>query len=67
MYPVVDEKIITLSKCEIDAVKDVNKWKFINNDKKKTKNDRSKYICIFKLRAISNSLIPFQTLHLIFS
>ena len=33
MYPVVDETITTLSTCELDTVKDANKWKFNNNDK----------------------------------
>ena len=45
MYPVVDEAIKTLSKCEIDAVKDANNWKFIKNDQKPKMIKQSVYIC----------------------
>jgi len=45
MYPIVDESIITLSRCEIDAVKDANNWKFIDNDKKPKMIIQSAYIC----------------------
>jgi hypothetical protein len=34
MYPIVDEAVIEISKCEIDAVKDANYWKLNNDDKK---------------------------------
>ena len=45
MYPIVDESITILSKCEIDAVKDANNWKFIDNDKKPKMIKQSAYIC----------------------
>src|SRR5688500_17214131 len=33
MYPIVNEAIKDISRCEIDAVKDANNWKFIKNNK----------------------------------
>ncbi len=45
MYPIVDEAVIEISRCEIDAVKDANNWKFINNDKKPKMLEQSVYIC----------------------
>ncbi|MGE3859485.1 MAG: M57 family metalloprotease [Nitrososphaeraceae archaeon] len=45
MYPVVDEAITTLSKCEIDAVKDANNWKFVKNDQKPKMIKQSVYVC----------------------
>ncbi len=44
MYPIVDEAVIEISSCEIDAVKDANNWKFINNDKKPKMLEQSVYI-----------------------
>lgn len=44
MYPIVDEAVIEISRCEIDAVKDANNWKFINNDKKPKMLEQSVYI-----------------------
>ena len=46
MYPIVDESITILSKCEIDAVKDANNWKFIKNNKKPKMIKQSAYICL---------------------
>ena len=34
MSPVVNETVTKISTCEVDAVKEGNNWKFINNDKK---------------------------------
>jgi predicted Zn-dependent protease len=34
MSPVVNETVKQISTCEVDAVKDVTNWKFIDNDKK---------------------------------
>ncbi len=45
MYPIVDQTVIEISRCEIDAVKDANNWKFINNDKKPKMLEQSVYIC----------------------
>jgi predicted Zn-dependent protease len=45
MYPVVDEPITTLSKCEIDAAKDANNWKFVKNDQKPKMIKQSVYVC----------------------
>ena len=45
MYPIVDEAVRQISSCEIDAVKDANNWKFINNDKKPKMLEQSAYIC----------------------
>src|SRR5919112_2494341 len=45
MYPIVDEAVIEISRCEIDAVKDANNWKFIKNDKKPKMLEQSVYIC----------------------
>jgi hypothetical protein len=45
MYPIVDEAVIEISRCEIDAVKDANNWKFIKNNKKPKMLEQSVYIC----------------------
>jgi predicted Zn-dependent protease len=45
MYPIVDEAVTQISKCEIDAVKDANNWKFIKNDKKPKMLEQSVYMC----------------------
>ena len=45
MYPIVNEIIMEISRCEIDAVKDANNWKFINNNKKPKMLEQSVYIC----------------------
>jgi hypothetical protein len=45
MYPIVNETVTKISKCEIDAVKDANNWKFIKNDKKPKMLEQSVYIC----------------------
>src|SRR5687768_14148723 len=45
MYPIVGEVITKISKCEIDAVKDANNWKFIKNDKKPKMLEQSRYHC----------------------
>jgi predicted Zn-dependent protease len=45
MYPIVDEAVMKISSCEIDAVKDANNWKFIKNDKKPKMLEQSVYIC----------------------
>ena len=45
MYPIVDQTVIEISRCEIDAVKDANNWKFIENNKKPTMLEQSVYIC----------------------
>src|SRR5215204_1685568 len=45
MYPIVDETFMKISRCEIDAVKDANNWKFIKNDKKPKILEQSVYIC----------------------
>lgn len=44
MYPVVNE-VAKISKCETDAVKDANHWKFVKNDKKPKMLEQSVYIC----------------------
>ena len=46
MYPVVDETITTLSKCEIDAAKDANNWKFIKNDQKPKMMIKQAHVCL---------------------
>ena len=46
MYPIVDESITTLSKCEINAVRDANNWKFIHNDKKPKMIKQRAHICL---------------------
>ena len=46
MYPVVDEAITALSTCEINAVKNANNWKFINNDKKPKMIKQTAYLCL---------------------
>jgi Matrixin len=45
MYPVVNEVVAKISKCETDAVKDANNWKFVKNDKKPKMLEQSVYIC----------------------
>ena len=45
MYPIVNEAVMKISTCEIDAVKDANNWKFIKNDKKPKMLEQSVYIC----------------------
>ena len=45
MYPIVGEVVTKISKCEIDAVKDVNNLKFIKNDKKPKMLEQSIYHC----------------------
>ena len=45
MYPIVNEAIKDISRCEIDAVKDANNWKFIKNNKKPKMLEQSVYIC----------------------
>jgi len=45
MYPIVDETFMKISRCEIEAVKDANNWKFIKNDKKPKMLEQSVYIC----------------------
>lgn len=45
MYPIVDQTVIEISRCEIDAVKDANNWKFIENNKKPRMLEQSVYIC----------------------
>jgi hypothetical protein len=45
MSPIVDEDIIKISQCEIDAVKDANNWKLIKNDKKPKMLEQSVYKC----------------------
>jgi hypothetical protein len=57
MYPIVNEAVMKISRCEIDAVKDANNWKFIKNDKKPKMLEQSVYIYktllrIFILREI---------------
>jgi predicted Zn-dependent protease len=46
MSPVVNETVKQISTCEIDAVKDANNWKFINNDKKPKMIKQSVYLCL---------------------
>ena len=45
MYPIVDEAVIEISRCEIDAVKEANNWKFIKNDKKPKMLEQAVYKC----------------------
>ncbi|HEX2408784.1 MAG TPA: M57 family metalloprotease [Nitrososphaeraceae archaeon] len=45
MYPIVNEAVMKISRCEIDAVKDANNWKFIKNEKKPKMLEQSVYIC----------------------
>lgn len=46
MYPIVNETVKQISACEIDAVKDANKWKFINNEKKPKIIKQNAYVCL---------------------
>jgi len=45
MYPIVDEAVMEISRCEIDAVKDANNWKFIKNNEKPKMLKQSIYQC----------------------
>jgi predicted Zn-dependent protease len=45
MYPIVDEGVMEISRCEIDAVKDANNWKFIINNEKPKMLKQSIYQC----------------------
>lgn len=45
MSPIVNESVKRISACEIDAVKDANNWKFINNDKKPKMITQNAYVC----------------------
>jgi hypothetical protein len=45
MYPIVNETVMKISRCEIDAVKDANNWKFIKNDKKTKILEQNIYHC----------------------
>ena len=45
MYPIVDEVVMEISRCEIDAVKDANNWKFIKNNEKPKMLKQSIYQC----------------------
>ena len=47
MYHIVDEAISQISRCEIDAVKDANNWKFIKKDKKPAMVEQKIYIYIY--------------------
>jgi hypothetical protein len=46
MSPIVNETVKQISACEIDAVKDANKWKLINHYKKPKMIQQNAYICI---------------------
>jgi hypothetical protein len=46
MSPTVNETIKQISACEIDAVKDANIWKFINNEKKPKMIKQNAYVCL---------------------
>lgn len=46
MSPIVNETVKHISACEIDAIKDANEWKFINNDKKPKTIKQSAYVCL---------------------
>ena len=46
MSPSIDEVVTEISKCEIDAVKNANKWKFINNEKKPKMIKQNVYVCL---------------------
>ena len=46
MSPIVNETIKHISSCEIDALKDANKWKLINDSKKPKMIQQNAYICI---------------------
>ena len=45
MYPIVDEAVMEISRCEIDAIKDANNWKFIKNNEKPKMLKQSIYQC----------------------
>jgi predicted Zn-dependent protease len=45
MSPTIDEVVTEISNCEIDAVKNANEWKFINNEKKPKMLEQSVYKC----------------------
>ena len=46
MSPIVNETVKQISACEIDAVKDANNWKFINNEKKPKIIKQNAYVCL---------------------
>ena len=46
MSPIVNETVKHISSCEIDAVKDTNKWKLIKDGKKPKMIHQNAYICI---------------------
>jgi len=46
MSPTVNETVKQISACEIDAVKDANIWKFINNKKKPKMIKQNAYVCL---------------------
>jgi hypothetical protein len=46
MSPIVNETVKHISSCEIDAVKDANKWKLIKDGKKPKMIHQNAYICI---------------------
>lgn len=46
MSPIVNETVKQISACEIDAVKDANNWKFINNEKKPKTIKQNAYVCL---------------------
>jgi hypothetical protein len=46
MSPTVNETVKQISACEIDAVKDANIWKFINNEKKPKMIKQNAYVCL---------------------
>jgi hypothetical protein len=46
MSPIVNETVTKISACEVDAVKDVNNWKFIKNDKKPKTIKQNAYVCL---------------------
>jgi len=46
MSPIVNETVKHVSSCEINAVKDANKWKLIKDNKKPKMIHQNAYICI---------------------
>ncbi|HJT82912.1 MAG TPA: M57 family metalloprotease [Nitrososphaeraceae archaeon] len=46
MSPIINETVKQISACELNAVKDANEWKFINNDKKPKMIKQSVYVCL---------------------
>lgn len=45
MSPNIEEVITEISKCEVDAVKNANEWKFIKNENKPKKLEQFVYKC----------------------